>query len=34
VRKPEIPDVLFIDGEEVVEAEVVGSSNEDILFIE
>jgi|CXWL01.1.fsa_nt_gi hypothetical protein len=29
----EIPDVLFLDGEEVVEAEVVEAGNEDILFI-
>ncbi|MCA9123183.1 MAG: hypothetical protein H6822_00175 [Planctomycetaceae bacterium] len=33
-KESEIPDVLFIDGEEVVEAEVVESNNEDILFIE
>ncbi len=34
VKMPEIPDVFFIDGEEVVEAEIVESSNEDILFID
>lgn len=34
VKKHEVPEVLFIDGEEVVEAEVVEASNEDILFID
>lgn len=34
VKEPGIPDIFFIDGEEVVEAEVVEAGNEDILFIE
>ena len=34
VIAPQVPDVLFIDGEEVVEAEVIESNNEDILFID
>jgi hypothetical protein len=34
VRASQVPDVLFIDGDEIVEAEVVESSNGDILFID
>ena len=33
-KEPDIPEVLFIDGEEVVEATIVEPSNEDILFID
>ena len=34
VKASEVADVLFIDGEEVVEAELVESASEEILFID